>query len=132
MSDEDKRGALILVVLDVEETRDGIESLLEADGYRVEPARDEEAAVGVALREHPDLILVSLGVSQVVVIETARRIRERAGSSEAVPIVIFCVDTIAEGAEVHLGEQTYVTRPDNFNQLRLFVYRLLHRAGPAD
>jgi CheY-like chemotaxis protein len=31
-------GSLILVVEDVEETRDGIEKLLKADGYRVDPA----------------------------------------------------------------------------------------------
>jgi len=31
---------LILVMEDVHETRDGIEKLLTADGYRVAPARD--------------------------------------------------------------------------------------------
>ena len=39
------RGSLILVVQDVEETRDGVEALLKADGYRVDAARDEEDAV---------------------------------------------------------------------------------------
>ena len=32
---------VILVVEDVHETRDGIEKLLKADGYRVVAARDE-------------------------------------------------------------------------------------------
>jgi CheY-like chemotaxis protein len=43
-------GMLILVVEDVEETRDGIEKLLEADGYRVDPAREEEDAIARATR----------------------------------------------------------------------------------
>ncbi|MGH8832518.1 MAG: hypothetical protein ACREXV_15740, partial [Polaromonas sp.] len=54
-------GALILVVQDVEETRDGIEALLLADGYRVDTARDEKDAVMRAQRRYPDLILVNLG-----------------------------------------------------------------------
>ena len=54
-------GALILVLEDVEETRDGIEQLLNADGYRIDPARDEEDAVTRAMRERPCLILVSPG-----------------------------------------------------------------------
>src|SRR5215218_4507609 len=52
---------LILVVEAVEETRDGIEKLLKTDGYRIEPARGEEDAVARAMRQAPDLILVSPG-----------------------------------------------------------------------
>ncbi len=131
MIDEDKPGSLILVVLDVEETRDGTESLLRANGYRVAPARDEDQAVKAALGEQPNLVLVSLALSQDEVMATGRRLRERAGLSEAVPILIFGVDTIAEGAEVHLGEEIYATSPDNFNQLRVFIYRLLRGAWSA-
>jgi len=40
-------------VEDIEETRDGIEQLLTADGYRVDPARDEEDAVVRAKRTPP-------------------------------------------------------------------------------
>ena len=43
-------GPLILVVEDVEESRDGIEKLLAADGYRVDPARQEEDAVAKTMR----------------------------------------------------------------------------------
>ena len=43
-----------------EETRDGIEKLFTADGYRVDPARNDDA-VDRARRQRPDLILVSLG-----------------------------------------------------------------------
>ena len=119
-------GALILVVEDVEETRDGIEKLLKADGYRVDPARSEEDAVMRARRESPNLILVSLG-AHVDVVATVARIRARAELSDEIPIVIFCVETIAEGAEVKIGTNVYATRPDNFDQLRSFLGRLLPR-----
>lgn len=121
------RGPLILVVLDVEETRDGVEALLKADGYRVDAARDEEDAVIRTQRKHPDLILVNLGMAFVEVIVAARRIRERAELNEEVPVVIFCVDGVGEGDEVEIGQNVYVTRPDNFNQLRGLLGRLVYR-----
>jgi CheY-like chemotaxis protein len=116
---------LILVIEDVEETRDGIERLLEADGYRVDPARHEEEAVARAERKRPHLILASQGGDPTHVIATARRVRTRAQLGEHVPIVIFCIEAIAEGAEVTIGNNVYLTRPDNFNQLRAPLSRLL-------
>ena len=53
MSDENGCGAIILVINDAEETRDGIEKLLLADGYHILPARHEEDAVRKARRERP-------------------------------------------------------------------------------
>jgi DNA-binding NtrC family response regulator len=52
------KGELILVLENIEETRDGIEELLNADGYRVDPARNEKEAVIKAMRQRPDLILI--------------------------------------------------------------------------
>ena len=45
----------VLVVEDVAETGDGIEKLLNADGYRVAVARDERDAIESAQPKHPDL-----------------------------------------------------------------------------
>ena len=123
-------GPIILVVEDIEETRDGIEKLLTADGYRVNPARDEDDAVDRAKREPPVLILVSVDGAHSQVIALAARVRQRAELSDDVPIVIFCIPSIAEGAEVAIGRNIYITRPDNFDQLRTFLKRLL-RASPT-
>lgn len=119
--------SLILVVEDVHETRDGIEKLLQADGYRVAVARDERDGIESAQRKCPDLILVSLAGSPGEVIATARRIRDRGGVGEHVPVVAFCIGEIREGDEVALGQNVHVTRPDNFNQLRSLLTRLLLR-----
>ena len=58
MNRKDDKASIILVVEDVHETRDGIEKLLNADGYRVALAKDEEDAAESAQRQRPDLILV--------------------------------------------------------------------------
>src|SRR5437868_4485077 len=55
---ENDRPAIILVVEDVHETRDGIETLLMTDGYTVALARDARDAIESAQRTTPDLILV--------------------------------------------------------------------------
>ena len=116
---------LVLVVERDEETRDGIERLLAADGYRIEPARNEDDAVARASRCCPDLILVTVAGSPDAAVGTAVRIRRRAEIDASVPVVVFCVPTIAQGAEIALGRNVYVTRPDNFDQLRAFLLRLI-------
>ena len=131
MNKDQYSSQLILVVEDVHETRDGIEKLLKADRYRVSVARDERDGIESAKRQCPDLILVSLAGLPREVIVTARRIRELAELGEDVPVVVFCVEEIGEGDEVALGQNVHVTRPDNFNQLRSLLARLLHNISRA-
>ena len=121
----------ILVVEDVHETRDGIEKLLMADGYRVALARDERDAIESAQRTRPNLILVGLAGSPHEVVLSAVSIRERADVEESVPVVVFCIDGIDEGDEVEIGENVHLTRPDNFNQLRGLIARLLNEIAIA-
>jgi CheY-like chemotaxis protein len=128
MSD-DRRAAIVLAVHDVEETRDGIEKLLTVDGYRVYTARNEDDAVDKARRQRPDLILVGLAGRPVEVLLAAARIRQRAGLGDEIPVVVFCVPTIPEGEEVAMANDLYVIRPDDFNQLRAFLARLIRAAG---
>ena len=131
MDKKNDMNLIILVVEDVQETREGIERLLMVDGYRVASAKDEEDGIKSARRQRPDLILVSLAGLPSEVIVSARRIRENAAIGEDVPVVVFCVEEIAEGDEVAIGENVHVTRPDNFNQLRSLLARLLHRIPKA-
>ena len=125
MNKENDVRLTILVVEDIEETRDGIEKLLKADGYRVEAARDERYAVESARRTRPDLILVSLGGTPRHVIAAARQLRESAELGDEVPVVVFCIEEVDAGEEVALGQNVYITYPDNFDQLRNLLARLL-------
>ncbi|HXQ36648.1 MAG TPA: hypothetical protein VN843_21735, partial [Anaerolineales bacterium] len=53
------------------------------------------------------------------------RIRKEAAVGDEVPVVVFCAQDIPEGEEVAIGGNVYLTNPDNFNQLRSLVARLL-------
>ena len=117
----------ILVVDDIEETRDGIEKLLKVDGYFVEASRNEQDAIERARLKNTDLILICLGGPPHDVIATARQIRAHAKLGENVPVVVFCVGDVAEGDEVNIGQNVFLTHPDNFNQLRNLLARLLNR-----
>ncbi len=121
-------GQTILVVDDVEETLDGIKALLTRDGYRVSAARDEQDAAHKARFNTPDLMLVSLDGEIADVIAVARRIRASAGSNKNLPIIIFCVGELKEGGESAVGHNIYLAHPDNFNQLRDLIARLLLRS----
>ena len=127
MTSNPERRSVILVVEDVAETRHGIMRLLMASGHRVITAGDEEEAVLKGGLHHPDLILISLGLSATGVVATARRMRERAGLEEKVPVVVFCAPSLEEGAEVAVGNNIYMTSPDNFDQLRALLSRLLRK-----
>jgi CheY-like chemotaxis protein len=122
------RRSRILIVEDVQETRDAIKELLLHDGFWVDPARDEDEAVDRIQRNHADVILVSLG-ELLEQIATAQRIRGKGGLTQQTPIVIFSLAAVPEGAEEELGENIHVTAPDNFNQLRDLLTRVLGAAS---
>jgi CheY-like chemotaxis protein len=117
----------LLVLEDIEETAYLIEKMLKGNGYSVSLARSEEDAICRGRFQSPDLILMSLGLGLERLLATAHRIRRQAGLSQDVAIVIFCVPTVPEGAEVEVDRNVHLTRPDNFNQLRELLHRLLCR-----
>jgi len=122
-----ERRSVILVVEDVEETRHGMERLLAASGYQVSTARDEEEAAFKAGLRPPDLILISLGLNPTRTVAIAKRIRELSALGEEVAVIILGAAGLDEGAEVGVGFNIYLTRPDNFDQLRAFLSRLLRK-----
>jgi CheY-like chemotaxis protein len=130
MASENRQCQNILVLEDVDETRYLLGKMLKGNGYHVDLARDEEDAISRASSRSPDLILMSLGQECEQLVATAQRIRTQAELGLEVAIVVFCVPTIPEGAEVEVKKNVYVTRPDNFNQLRDFLRRLLGRELP--
>ena len=120
-----KKNRLILVVEDVYETRAGIDTLLKATGYRVVSAGVELEVLNTTRPERPDLILVSGAALPNNVLGTVGRLRKGAAVGDEVPVVVFCAQDIPEGEEVAIGGNVYLTNPDNFNQLRKLLARLL-------
>ena len=120
-----EKSRLILVVEDVYETRAGIDTLLKATGYRVALASTEREEINSTRLERPDLILVSGAALPNNVLVKVGRLRKEAAVGDEVPVVVFCAQDITEGDEVAIGGNVYLTNPDNFNQLRGLVARLL-------
>jgi len=127
-----KKSRLILVVEDVYETRAGIDTLLKANGYRIAFASAEGEATNTTRPERPDLILVSGARLPSNVLVRVSRMRQEAAVGDEIPVVVFCAQDIPEGEEVAIGENVYLTNPDNFNQLRGLVARLLPEALQGD
>ena len=127
-----KKRRLILVVENVYETRAGIDTLLKANGYRVALASAEQEAINIARLERPELILVSGSALPDNVLVKARRVRKEAGVDDEIPVVVLCAQDISEGEEVAIGGNVYLTNPDNFNQLRSLIARLLLEASHGD
>ena len=120
---QDRRSLLVLE--EIEETAAVVEMMLNKNGYCVTIARTEDDTIARAKCRPPDLILMSLGTESDRILPAANRIRECSGISDEVAIVVFCVETIPQGAEIQVERNIYLTRPDNFNQLREFLHRLL-------
>ncbi|WP_263368579.1 response regulator [Edaphobacter bradus] len=129
MTFEQPQLPIVLVLEDVDETRYLIEKMLVGSGYCVALARNEDDAIVMARSHTPDLILMSLGLGTDRLIAAAHRIRQQAALSEEVGVVIFYVPTIPEGAEMEVDKNVYLTRPDNFNQVRDLLQRLLCKAS---
>jgi len=127
MATEREQRQVILVLEDIDETALLIDKMLKGNGYYVLLARTEEEAIFRGRSQSPDLILMSLGLRTERLLAVARRIRQQAGLNEDVAIVIFCIPTIPQGAELEIDKNLFFTRPDNFNQLRRFLHRLLCR-----
>jgi DNA-binding response OmpR family regulator len=125
-----EKSQLILVVEDVYETRAGIDTLLKADGYRVALASTEVEVSNQT--ERPNLILVGGSGLPDNTLVTVRRVRREAAVGCEVPVVVFCAKDISEGEEVAIGGNVYLTNPDNFNQLRGLVARLLLETSHSD
>ena len=128
---KNKRRSLILVVENVYETRAGIDTLLKANGYRIALASGE-VAINTTRPERPDLILVSGSALPDNVLLKVNRIRKEVAVGDEVPVVVFCAQDIPEGEEVAINGNVYLTNPDNFNQLRSLVARLLPEASYGD
>jgi len=123
--DPSVRIPVILVIADVEETRMGIKRLLSVDGYRVLTTKDEADAAQMSHDVSPDLVLMSLGVDQVEPVLIAQQMRDAWELTGEVPIVLFAVTTLKEGEEVRIEPNIYLVYPDNFNQLRQLISRLV-------
>ena len=106
----------ILVVDDDAAIVRGMKTLLEAEGLDVSISTDGPAAVAKALRTHPDVVLLDLGLPGLNGFEVCRQLRDGGLSGR-----IIMVSAQREGADKILGLEAgaddYVTKPFDAREL---------------
>lgn len=121
MSDKAATDVTILLVEDVDDTRYFMRLELEHSGYRVIEAEDGKMAVELALREHPDVILMDLSLPGLNGFEATKLIRQDE-SMQSVTIIAVSAHqetNFHQGAKAS-GFDAYVTKPidiDSLNEL---------------
>jgi CheY-like chemotaxis protein len=129
MSGGENRRTILLVEED-DETRPVLRANLQTDGYRVLPALDEEDALdrvsggGAAA----DLVLINLvGKAPEAGLAAGRRIRAHAKYDGHTPLVVIAekYGKGLEGTDVNVGGNDWITYPEDHDQLRNLLARLL-------
>jgi len=120
----------VLVVDDEPQILRALGINLRARGYDVDLAPDGERALDAAARQHPDVVVLDLGLPGIDGIDVIRGIR---GWSQ-VPIVVLSVRD-AEGdkvAALDAGADDYVTKPFGMDELLARLRAALRRTVPAE
>ena len=102
----------ILIVDDNEANRDILATRLKANGYELLEAGDGEAALEVARRELPDLILLDIMMPKIDGVEVCRRLKGDA-TLPFMPIILVTAKTDTKDvvAGLDAGADEYLTKP---------------------
>jgi len=120
----------VLVVDDEPQILRALEMNLVARGYHVDLAATGEAALEVAARRPPDLVILDLGLPGMDGISVVTALRER----NNVPILVLSARETerAKVAALDAGADDYVTKPFGMDELVARVRAALRRAAPPE
>ncbi|HEY9283749.1 MAG TPA: hypothetical protein VIP46_09875 [Pyrinomonadaceae bacterium] len=122
----------ILLAEEDDETRPLLKANLQTDGYRVLLAIDEEDAfdrVGGGGGAEADLVLINLvGKAPEAALAVGRRIRAHVKYDGHTPLVVMAekYGKDVEGTDVNVGGNDWITYPEDHDQLRNLLARLLN------
>ncbi len=120
----------IVVVEDDPHIADLVELYLRRDGFRVVQAGDGTAGLDAVAREHPELVIVDIGLPGAVDgFEVCRRLR--AAGDVALLILTARDDEVDRVLGLELGADDYVTKPFSPRELAARVKAILRRARAA-
>ncbi len=112
MNDENLR---ILVVDDEKSIRRYLVTSLTAKGHEVIEAVNGEDALKAAAMEHPDLIILDLGLPDMDGVEVTRRLRDWSNA----PVIILSVRDLEDDkvGALDAGADDYLTKPFGLSEL---------------
>lgn len=118
----------ILVVEDERPMRTVLQDCLERQGYRVLLAEDGAAALELALREQPDLILLDIMMPRLDGLTVCAELRRLA---RAVPVLMLTAKGATEDRVrgLDVGADDYLVKPFSREELLARVRALLRRAS---
>jgi DNA-binding response OmpR family regulator len=124
--------AMILVVDDEASSREPLEILLQAEGYRIATASNGRAALAAIAREAPDLVLLDVTMPGMDGYELATLIKSNPATA-SIPIVMVTGFT-GRGARVvglNAGAEDILSKPVDPAELSLKVRNLLRLRANA-
>jgi two-component system KDP operon response regulator KdpE len=120
----------ILAVDDEPQILRALVTNLRARGYDVDIAQTGEAALAIAARKHPDLVVLDLGLPGMDGIEVIQGLR----GWTSVPIIVLSVREQERDkvAALDAGADDYVTKPFGMDELLARLRAALRRSAPAE
>jgi two-component system, cell cycle response regulator DivK len=124
--------AKILVVEDDPLTSTLLTRILSSDQHEVITADDGLQGVMHARTDHPDLIIMDIGLPTLNGLQATQRIRAMP-STRTTPIIVLSAFASEDSrlASLQAGCDVYQTKPINFNTLREAIRALLDRSPKA-
>ena len=104
---------------------------LEQEGYELLLARDGEEAIGIALREKPDLVILDVMMPKVDGLTVLRRLKQEK-STRRIPAIVLTSsprELMRQEAELS-GADVVFTKPFSPTLLRQEVRRLISDSRP--
>ena len=127
-SEVDKDSQLLLVEddLDISEM---LQAYFNIQGYHIHTVEFGIDAVRICQENHPDLVLLDINLPDITGYEVCRRLKEDLQTSN-IPI-IFVSQRSRQSDKIlglRMGADDYITKPFNFDELRLRIQNTLARS----
>jgi len=116
----------ILIVEDNPENMKVFEMVLNAKGYTLLKATDGEEALDMAIREHPDLIIMDIQLPKMNGLEVTKKLRGNSAFSH-IPIIAVSAYAMKGDKEkaIEAGCNAYLSKPFNIHELTGMIAEML-------
>jgi two-component system alkaline phosphatase synthesis response regulator PhoP len=123
----------ILIVEDEKDIVKMLEYNLQKEGFRTLSARDGEDALDMAMREHPDLVLLDLMLPGMDGLEVCKELKKEA-KTDSIPIIMLTAKSQESDKVIglELGADDYITKPFSPRELIARIKAVLRRINEKE